>query len=198
MAFDCTYQALPTSSDVLHLASTDSEFSENVFFWLIRNSHSIEKSSYYAQKDHDPIRKLFSSNPEIKELRYAPSTRKYDALFYTLAPELFELTYDELVESHPFKVVKGERIFSEHLCGTQGVPVRCSDESFINDCVKYLESYEIEKLLKNFNLNKHENRVSDGRNFTDFEPLKNYFLELLAFYRKAQATKGLTVFVVED
>ncbi len=32
MGFDCSYQGIPSTSEVLALASSDPEFSENVFF----------------------------------------------------------------------------------------------------------------------------------------------------------------------
>ncbi len=164
----------------------------------MRSGSRIEEANYYLQDDHEPIRKLFSSNPEIRELNYRPSSRQYEALIHTLDPELYDMVYQEITESMPFKVVKGDKVFCDHLRGTQGVLVRHSDSVFIENCVKYLQSIDKKILLENFNKNRSENRVVYKSSFSYFEPIVAYFDGLLEFYIKVNDVKNMIVFVAED
>lgn len=63
----------------------------------------------------------------------------HDALIYMLNPNSYAQSngYSELEQTLFFRIVKGEKVFSDHLRATQGVLVRVSCSSFIEKCLEF-------------------------------------------------------------
>jgi Domain of unknown function (DUF1877) len=201
MGFDCSYQGIPSNSEIIQIAYNDPGFAENVFYSVVGSARYIEKSPFFKDKDHDPIRELFILNPNIKNWNYYPISRMQDALIYTLDPDSYNNSsnYDELSNTLPFKVVMGNEVFCNHLHGIQGIPVRFSYPVFVKECAEYLTKIKIEVLSENFDAPEMARRgIYKVSEYDKFQFVEIYFTELLVFYKEMASYDNVSVFVSKD
>ena len=201
MGLDCSYQAMPITSKIIEKASQCPDFSEDIFYPTIAFMKNIENAYYFKEDEFSIVRELFRDYPDIKNLSFNPTSRMQNALIYTLDPKSYLNSngYKELKETLPYKIIKGESVFSEHLKTTQGLFVRVSSPDFVAKCAVFFKNFDIIELENNFNLDEMDNmNIYKVGLDTNFEAIKKYFLNLSFFYQKVASYGNLSVFVVED
>lgn len=201
MGFDCTYQGIPEDSVIIKKAFDDAEFAENVFYSVVAFANCLQGEGYFKEPEFTAARSLFSEYPEVETWNYNPSSRMHDALIYILNPDSYISSkgYTELEKTLPFRIVKGEQVFSDHLRATQGVPVRVSSFEFVEKCFEFCNSYSIDELKSNFDARKMTElglyKVGES---SEYKFIEDYFLGLTNFYRDMVSVGQVSVFVSED
>ena len=125
----------------------------------------------------------------------------HDALIYTLNPDSYTNSngYSELEQILPYRIVKGEKVFSDHLRATQGVPVRVSSSDFVEKCLEFCNGFSLNELKGNFDAEKMaELGIYKTGQSCEYQNIESYFLELTAFYKKIASLGKVSVFISED
>ena len=202
MGFDCTYQGVLKNHSAIKQAKEDDEFAENVFYHFIAFQTLDEQDKYDEDESYDRlIKALDVKNPEMKEYVYKPISRKQDALVYLLDPLAYgkAQSYEELEKLFSYKLVMGEKEFSQNLRAGQGLPVRVSSADFIVECVEFLTHIDRDLLISNFNPEEmvkygvYKIGLSSG-----YKWIMVYVEELLEFYKKIVEHGDMLVFIIED
>ena len=200
MGLDCTYQGIPSDSPVISTAYSDPTFAENVFYFVVTNSSSLETRHYFNEIEFAPVRELFKLNPYVKSWNYSPSSRMHQALMYCLDPKAFESSnsFEELSSTFGYGFVRGKTRFSPNLTSEEMQSVRYSLPKFVNECAVYAEKTTYESLLANFNAKAmkglHIYKISE---FSKFEYIYEYFVGLRNLYIELAANGNASVFITE-
>ncbi|MEP1743851.1 MAG: DUF1877 family protein, partial [Kangiellaceae bacterium] len=182
-------------------AYDDPEFAEDVFYPVIAFAKGLENKYYFNEREFSPVRELYSEYPEIGTWNYRPASRMHDALIYLLNPDSYAKSngYSELEQTLPFRIVKGEKVFSDHLRATQGVRVRVSSSGFIEKCLVFCSGFRLDELKGNFDVEKMaELGIYKVGESCEYHYVENYFVELTDFYNKIASLENVSVFISED
>ena len=201
MGLDCRYQGFPSNSKIIKLAYEDADFAQDILYPAIAFTTQLEDSYHFREKEFDIVRKLFKEYPDITTWNYSPVSRMQNALIYTLNPDsyLASKNFAAIEKTLPYKIVKGEKTFNNHLKATQGLLVRVSSPEFVMKCAEFCRNLNLTTLYQNFDAAQMEkNNIYKISKLSNFEAVEEYFINLSNFYFKIARYQELLVFVVED
>ena len=201
MGLDCSYQGIPERTEIIGKANDDAIFAENVFYSVVAFADGLEDMYYFEEEEYSSVRELYSEYPKIGSWNYHPCSRMHDALVYMLNPSSYENSngFSELEQTLFYQIVKGEKVFSSHLRASQGIHVRVSSSSFIEKCLEFFDSFRLDELASNFDINKmRELGIYKVGETCDYQYIEGYFVGLIDFYSRMASLKNMSVFVIED
>lgn len=200
MGLDCTYQGLPSDSEIISTAYSDTNFAENVFYSVVTNSRSLESMYYFNDIEYSPVKELFKSNPEVKNWCYSPSSRMQQALVYCLNPAAFVAadSFEELSCTFEYEFVHGKRKFSQNSQSGDIRLVRYSPPDFVGKCATYADKITYEHLFANFDPIVMENLcIYKINELSKFEYIYEYFIGLRQLYAELAAHGKASLFITE-
>lgn len=201
MGLDCRYQGIPSNLGLIELAFDNPEFADEVFYPVIAYAKIVENFHGYQAPKFAPLFRLFSECPSWKTWHYSPNSRMQEAVIFVLNPESFieSKSFEDLEKTMAYKIVKGDRVFSQHLRATQGMPVRVSYPAFVRKCVEFLESFDVTSISRNFDAAEmkklHIYKISE---FSELRNVEDYFFQLVEFYKRMASVENTAIFFIED
>jgi Domain of unknown function (DUF1877) len=194
MAFDRSYQALPEPCQLLEQARLDPKLGEMLQFtrYALGNSKKFfANTSPIKGTFQRLLQDLVLRHPGIEKRNY-DAERRQDSLLYLLSEDRRHGRVD-MTSAHDMgsKIVNGASALSEHLRGTQRLPLRYSSALEVQEMASYLEGIPLDDLRKVYDPVHMEvqavYKFFSDRAEQEWEFIGSIFEGLKAFYSKVAA-----------
>jgi hypothetical protein len=204
MGLERSYQAIPGDSDLVQRARVEpclGEWLSLVCIWFRQGSNPYAgPSSPESLELRQIVQQLVAAEPELARRNY-DLDKRWDQIHYLLSGrcrgERME-TDDALFDV----AIEGEGKIADHVCGSQGVPVRYTSPGKVADVAEAMQRIDLEILKQHYDLAMMEQKgiykaFAGRESEDDWEYLSKLVRGLSAFYLDA-AVHGNGVLVCTD
>jgi hypothetical protein len=204
MGMERSYQAIPASCDLIERARNERELGEmlslSCFYFRKSSEQHYGPPTTASVEFLRIIRALVAADPALSTRNHYLD-RLWDQVRYLLSAKYRDepaTANDDLLDM----AVAGEATIAEHVCGTQGYPVRYTSPNRVTEIAKALEQLDVDFLKRHYDLAAME-RVGIYKAFAgrdsdeDWDCLGRLIVDLRRFYIDA-AKHGDGVLVCTD